>query len=363
MRTICIAHNYSEDSFASMSHELAHFMARRGFRVLFISHKPFFKECFSQAVLPGEIVVYSWPKPGRPGSFSDFYWFAKLFLKYKPERVIGHFVGANITIPVAKFLSLGKCRTFGYYHTIHFFEQSKSLLQHVKELRKRFFYHVFCDGIICPSAVAQRDLKLNFNYDRSHVLLNPLPDRFKESFSEKINNRSTLTLVYLGRMLRSKGVEVLLKAFGAHMCKFPESKLRLILAGPGQKDEIESMLKLAPAASYVGVKDYSEIDGFLRSGDFVILPSFADTLPLVGVEGLMNKIPLLISTLAGISEYLEEGRECFKFYPDLDAIQNLLERIELESFDWEQLQNNSRITYKNLFSMESYCAKFLEILS
>ncbi|NMH29476.1 glycosyltransferase family 4 protein [Flavobacterium silvaticum] len=361
MRTVLIAHNYSTDSFAAMSHELAHYLARQGFRVIFVSHRPYFKEPFHANVSPGEVIVYSWPTQNRPGSMADFYWFAKLFNKYKPQNVIGHFVGANIVIPVAKILSLGRCKTIGHYHTIHFFEKSKSLFQRIKELRKRVLYHVFCDTIVCPSAVAQRDLKQNFNYTKTHVLLNPLPDRFKGSSSVK--SQDTIILVYLGRMLRSKGVEVLLKAFGNHIRKFPQSKLRLTLAGPGQKEEIESMLTLAPTAIYDGVKDYSEIDSYLRTADFVILPSLADTLPLVGVEALMNKVPLLISTLAGISEYLEEDRECLKFYPDVDSIQNLLERVELESFDWHRLQSNSRLTYKDLFSMESYCAKFLGLLS
>ena len=44
MKTILIAHNYSETSFSAMSYHLAHHLADLGHKVVFISHKPYFSE-------------------------------------------------------------------------------------------------------------------------------------------------------------------------------------------------------------------------------------------------------------------------------------------------------------------------------
>jgi hypothetical protein len=44
MKTIIIAHNYSEESFSAMSYHLAHHLASLGNRVIFISHRPYFSE-------------------------------------------------------------------------------------------------------------------------------------------------------------------------------------------------------------------------------------------------------------------------------------------------------------------------------
>ena len=44
MKTIVIAHNYSEISFAAMSYHFAHYFANLGHRVVFISHNPYFSE-------------------------------------------------------------------------------------------------------------------------------------------------------------------------------------------------------------------------------------------------------------------------------------------------------------------------------
>ena len=102
MKTILIAHNYSENSFATMSYHLAHHLADMGHKVVFISHKPFFLEKQFIKKVKGEIIVYSWPTQKRPTSVIDAIWFSKIYLKYKPEIIIAHFVGSNITISLSK---------------------------------------------------------------------------------------------------------------------------------------------------------------------------------------------------------------------------------------------------------------------
>ena len=44
MKTILIAHNYSEVSFSAMSYHLAHHLATLGHQVIFVSHQPYFFE-------------------------------------------------------------------------------------------------------------------------------------------------------------------------------------------------------------------------------------------------------------------------------------------------------------------------------
>ena len=66
----------------------------------------------------GELTVVSWPSDRRPTGLIDAIWFGKLFFKYKPKLIIGHFVGSNIPSIVSKLISFGKTKTFVYYHTL-----------------------------------------------------------------------------------------------------------------------------------------------------------------------------------------------------------------------------------------------------
>ena len=81
MKTILIAHNYTQNSFASMSFNLAHHLAKLGNRVVFISHKPFFKDMKIIKSGKGEVILFSWSSEKRPTSFNDVFWFVKIYLK------------------------------------------------------------------------------------------------------------------------------------------------------------------------------------------------------------------------------------------------------------------------------------------
>ncbi|WP_431243023.1 glycosyltransferase family 4 protein [Flavobacterium sp. P21] len=167
MKTILIAHNYDENSFAAMSCNLANHLADKGNRVVFISHKPYFNEIQTIKKQKGEIIICSWPTENRPTSLKDVFWYCRLYFKYKPDVVLGHFVGANIAISLSKLLSFNNTKTFNYYHTltgqISADWRGSRLKSTLLRYRKSIFYRFFCDAIICPSDLAKEDLRINFN--------------------------------------------------------------------------------------------------------------------------------------------------------------------------------------------------------
>jgi len=83
-----------------------------------MSHHPYFPEKKVISKEKGEIIVFSWSTTKRPTTLKDFIWYAKIHYQYKPDIVIGHFVGSNISVLVSKIASLGKVKTYEYYHTL-----------------------------------------------------------------------------------------------------------------------------------------------------------------------------------------------------------------------------------------------------
>lgn len=365
MKTIIIAHNYSEVSFASMSYHLAHHLASLGHRVVFISHHPYFSERQIIEKGKGEVIVCSWPSAKRPTSLKDFFWFVKLYLKYKPEIVIGHFVGSNITVSVSKILSFGKVKTIEYYHTLstQILEDLNKLTlkQRIFFVRKRLFYRSFCDLIICPSELAKTDLKLFYGIQKGFVLLNPMVDRFK---TKTVLPKDSIVISYLGRLDSSKGIMDLLYAFKAYKNKFNNSKIILKIAGTGsQESRIKELSNNNEDISFWGGLSYDAIDGYLNESHFAIIPSKFDNLPTVGLEAMMNQTPVLISNTTGLAHYLTEGKECFKFDPNIDAMIALFEKVEHNINFQEYMGMNARTTFNTMFTMKNYCDKFSKILS
>src|SRR5690606_30831658 len=126
--------------------------------------------------------------------------------------------------------SLGTVKTFIYYHTLSSQMKMDSKRKKWKDFffkqRKKAFYKIFCDYLICPSELAKEDLKTFFNVKNGIVVLNPMRDRnHKTDFINEIS--SPIIISYLGRLDLSKGVLELIEAFENYMLKNPQSSLIL----------------------------------------------------------------------------------------------------------------------------------------
>ncbi|MBF7090607.1 glycosyltransferase family 4 protein [Flavobacterium sp. ALJ2] len=360
IKTILIAHNYTKDSFASMSYYLAHHLADLGNRVVFISHKPFFDESKIINKGKGEIIICSWPSEKRPTSIKDALWFSKLYFKYKPDVVIGHFVGANITIGISKLISINKVKTFSYYHTlvqqIILDQKRTSLKRTFLFLRKKIFYKLFCDVIVCPSELAKKDLENNYYSKKGLVILNPMKDRFQKSNNQ---DKNKIVISYLGRLDPSKGIVELIEAFKIYRKGNKFSNIVLNIAGTGSQEQaIKKMIDNESTITFFGGLSYDDVDDYLSEAHFTIIPSKMDALNMVGIESMMNKTPLLVSNTTGLAHSLEEGRECFKFDSNTKSMVLLFEKVERNFEQQPQMAINARNTYLTKFSMEKYCINF-----
>jgi glycosyltransferase involved in cell wall biosynthesis len=313
----------------------------------------------------GEIIILSWSSEKRPTSFKDFFWFFKIYLKYKPKVIIGHFVGSNITILLSKLLSFGNVKTFAYYHTLTdqiLIDSIKSSLKmELLFFRKKLFYKLFCDVIVCPSKLAKIDLEFFFSVNKGIVVLNPLSDRF---VNKKYNSKGNIVISYLGRLDVSKGVVDLILAFDLFKEKNKKTDIIINIAGSGsQKNEIVELVRNHNSIKYYGGLPYNEIDEYLRDSHFTIIPSKFDALNMVGIESMMNFTPLLISNTTGLSDYLIDGKECYKFDSNIDSIISIFEKVEKNIHKQEQMSKDARSTFLNLFSMDNYCNEFTRMIS
>lgn len=65
-------------------------------------------------------------------------------------------------------------------------------------------------------------------------------------------------------------------------------------------------------------------------------------------------VPLLISNNTGLSSYLEENIQCYKFEPNILEIKEVFYKVEKSNGNYRFLSNNSRETYLKKFSIQKY---------
>jgi len=113
--------------------------------------------------------------------------------------------------------------------------------------------------------------------------------------------------VLVGRFAARKGHDTALRALAAASPRLPD--LRLVFAGDG---ELEADLKLL--ASELGVSGKVVFAGFRRdvprllaASDLLILPSEDECLPLVILEAMSSRLPVVSTDVGGISEAVDDG--------------------------------------------------------
>ncbi len=115
-------------------------------------------------------------------------------------------------------------------------------------------------------------------------------------------------LLFVGRLAGVKGVPVLLDALAAARKERPGMTLSLIGDGP-ERDEIEAearALGLSDAVTFLGYKSQAEVAEALAAHDALVLPSFAEGVPVVLMEAMASAIPVVATQVGGVGELVED---------------------------------------------------------
>ena len=125
------------------------------------------------------------------------------------------------------------------------------------------------------------------------------------------------TLLYAGRLLAQKGLGTLFAA----MRELP-ARVRLLVAGPGDPvpwREHATGLGVHPdRIEFLGRVPYALMPDLYHRADAFVLPSFAESCPIVALEAMASGTPLIGSNVAGISELVRD-RETGWMFPVGDA--------------------------------------------
>ena len=117
-------------------------------------------------------------------------------------------------------------------------------------------------------------------------------------------------LLYLGRIHKKKGIDLLLKAWRAVAPKFPEWEL--IIAGPDDGGYLGEMRRLAADLGLERVSFPGPVYGddklrMYRAADLYVLPTYSDNFALTVAEALAAGTPAIVSQGAPWSGLEKEG--------------------------------------------------------
>lgn len=131
-------------------------------------------------------------------------------------------------------------------------------------------------------------------------------------------------ILYFGSLIRKKGVLELPEIFNALIKEMPELHLRLagrdvvdILTGRSTKELMQEQFssKAEAQVKWLGSLPYDDILEEINRAQLVVLPSFAEALPMTWIEAMALEKPLVTSNIGWAKEVMVDGETGYTVDP------------------------------------------------
>lgn len=222
-------------------------------------------------------------------------------------------------------------------------------------MAKRVFSIVYrwADRVVCVScSVKEHLIKTGeIRENKGVVIYNPvsIPPAY-----DSIHRSTKFEIVYVGRLVKVKNLETLIRAF----VRLKNEEVHLTLVGEGtERENLERLaqeLSVSNNVSFVGF--CNEPSKYLCSADVFVLPSCSEGFGIAAVEAMFLKIPVLCSKVGGIPEFVKDGENGLLFDPNNE--EELVSKLKIIlSMKYEEKKEMGKRGFDdviNTFTVEKY---------
>ncbi len=210
------------------------------------------------------------------------------------------------------------------------------------------------DLTIAISKASLEKFRSTFSFPGPAIISYSLIDPPPPHFVKPVSNKNSFHIVYFGRMYHLKGVFLLLDAFRTLLSKYPHTELSYIGDGP-DKHALQKQVKIESLAKQVHFLDFidkEELYQKLARFDLFCLPSFSEGFPCSILEAMSIGLPVIASSVGGISEIIENGVSGLLIEPNhKDALVEALTQLSDPALRM-QIGKNGLKRYRDQFSTE-----------
>ena len=135
-------------------------------------------------------------------------------------------------------------------------------------------------------------------------------------------------ILFVGRLDQVKGVPLLIEAFGRLRARHPGAHLTIAGDGPARALLEAQAAPHGQAIRFAGYVDEPGVAALLAQADMLVLPSFAEGLPVVLMEAFASGVPVIATQVAGVPELVEDGISGFIVPPgDVETLTARMDRL------------------------------------
>jgi len=185
-----------------------------------------------------------------------------------------------------------------------------------------------------------------------------------DDYGGDTRNRSAKRILFIGRLGVVKGAKLLIDAFANAVLVHPDATLTIIGDGPERSALEAQALELGATVTFRGYQPQEAVAGFLNEADILVLPSFAEGVPVVLMEAMASGIPVIASRVAGIPELVQDGVSGFLVPPgDSETLSARLETLLSDPSLRARMGQAGRAKVEAEFNIDREAAWLAELFS
>ena len=155
-------------------------------------------------------------------------------------------------------------------------------------------------------------------------------EHYNPALFSNVSHQEGFTFVFVGRIVRDKGINELVAAFDRLHEDYPD--VRLVLIGP-REDDLDPVLpatleRINSGNGILAVGPQSDVRSFYASSDALVFPSYREGFPNVVIEAGAMGLPSIVTDINGSREIIIDGQNGVIVPPrDEEALYQAMKRF------------------------------------
>jgi glycosyltransferase involved in cell wall biosynthesis len=210
------------------------------------------------------------------------------------------------------------------------------------------FFLPQADKLIAVSKRIRLDLIENFMVPKRKVMvIYNLKDKLDLVKKRKKTRNKIPVILYAGRLVKQKRVDLLIKAF-AEVSKLIKARLLIIGEGP-EKDRLKNLIKKLEMQGKIKMENFTlDLNKRLADVDLVVLSSIVEGCPNIIMESMTVGTLVLATKYPGAEELIKDGQT--GFLVDLEVNPKQLAKEMIKAIKYSQKSQKIAIKAKQWVS-------------
>lgn len=228
-------------------------------------------------------------------------------------------------------------------------------------IKKKIYYHLFIKKLFQKAKIvhaitpSEKNNLIKYFKSSTIVEIPNLIDVFQDTL--KLENQGERYILFLGRITKVKGLDILVKAFG----RLNNKSFKLLIAGKfsDYKQELEKMIKdysLENQIVFKGLVTGEEKQELIQNAFAMVTPSYSEVIGMVNLEGGIQGTPVITTFQTGLDKGWSANGGVL-IHPNIKELTSALKNVmnwdihkrnengaKLKNFVKQRYSWNSRIT-------------------